>query len=181
MILCDTEIRALLKDRITPWREENLNPNSYNITLGQELGVCIPSMWEEKLPIDPEDKTSFITQKIDYTDGKYVLKPGEFILAEMEEEIDLPRNICADVRGRSSLGRLGLINSSHAGLIDAGFGKKITLELYNSGRYGIVLRPGMSIGQLQFQKLDPPPGVAYGEKTTSRYYNQAPLEGSKGV
>ena len=178
MILADIEIRRLLKNRISPWREENLNPNSYNITLGKELGECIPL--QSHKPIDPLNKESFRVSKIELKE-EFILKPGQFILAEMEEEIDLPRNICADVRGRSSLGRLGLINSSHAGLIDAGFGKKITLELYNSGRYGIILRPGMSIGQLQFQKLDPAPGVAYGEKTTSRYYNQAPLEGSKGV
>lgn len=178
MILSDKEIRRLLSTRIFPWREENLNPNSYNITLGKEVGECRPTQGHK--PIDPQDKNSYITHKFSI-EGGYVLKPGEFLLAEMEEEIDLPRGVCADVRGRSSLGRLGLINSSHAGLIDAGFGKKITLELYNSGRYGIVLRPGMSIGQLEFQVLEPEPEVAYGEKPTSRYYNQAPLEGSKGV
>jgi dCTP deaminase len=57
--------------------------------------------------------------------------------------------IAADVCGKSSLARLGLV-VENAGFIDPGFCGTITLELYNQEKYPILLKKEMLIAQLRF-------------------------------
>ena len=177
-ILVDWEIRKELGDTgcIRPWEEAHLNPNSYNIRLGWKLGRL--SLAHGYYAIDPQDKASCNTEY--FTFEEYRLAHGEFLLAEMLEEIWLPNNINSQIKGRSSLGRYGLINSSHAGLIDCGFASKITLELYNSGPLPIILRPEMGIGQLEFKRTETP-SVPYNKKKDSKYYMQSEIQGSLGI
>jgi dCTP deaminase len=86
----------------------------------------------------------------------FYLHPGEFAIARSLEYITLPDYISAQVNGRSSWGRLGLIIAT-AALIQPGFGGTITLELANLGTVPIVLYVGVRIAQISFWDVAEPP------------------------
>ena len=70
------------------------------------------------------------------------------MLASTYEVVTLPDDVAGRLEGKSSLGRLGLLTHSTAGLIDPGFSGHVTLELSNVATLPIKLWPGMKIGQL---------------------------------
>ena len=113
--------------------------------------------------------------------GKFVLDPGQFLITCTKETFNFKGSdygIAAKVMGKSSLGRLGLANSSMAGYIDPGFNAPITLEIHNYHKFPILLTPGMKIGQLVLFRTKVPK-LDY--SVTGRYQNQSFAEGSKGV
>jgi dCTP deaminase len=83
--------------------------------------------------------------------NKYYLHSGEFILAQSQEVFNLPNNISAEYKLKSSMARIGL-EHLNAGWCDAGWnGSVLTLELKNMTRYHIIeLEAGARIGQLVF-------------------------------
>jgi dCTP deaminase len=83
---------------------------------------------------------------------KLWLHPRHFILAATLEFLALPNDLCANVVGRSSWGRLGLIVAT-AVFVHPGFHGCLTLELVNEGDSPIALRPGSRIAQLSLHRL----------------------------
>jgi dCTP deaminase len=79
----------------------------------------------------------------------FYLHPGEFAIARTLEYVTLPEGISAQVAGRSSWGRLGLVIQT-APLIQPSFRGTITLELANVGTVPIVLYVGLRIAQVMF-------------------------------
>ena len=143
MILNDMKIRQYSKtdNLITPYKEENLQACSYDLTLSNQFS---------------KDGTRL--------DGEYyTLEPNEFILASTNETLNIPSNLCARVEGKSSLGRIGLMVHSTAGFIDPGFKGSVTLELYNLGVRSIVLHKGARVSQVCFMRLDGVPCGVYGD------------------
>lgn len=182
MILCDYEIADLCKKgMISPFRPENLNAGSLDVTLGNKFKSIYPSyvnkLKGEWYPIDITDPTSF-SYKEEETDA-YKLAPNGFVLAILEETIKLPDNISAKLFGRSSWARGGLDNSSAAAWVDGGFSGSLVLEIKNLTEFPQILRSGQRCGQLVFYPHEMP-DVPYGQKKTSKYMNQEGLQGSKG-
>jgi dCTP deaminase len=85
---------------------------------------------------------------------EHYLDPGERYLGETKESIRLPNDLAAQLAGRSSIGRVGVIVHKTAGWIDPGFEGSITLELMNLGHSPVQLRAGERVAQLVFFKLD---------------------------
>lgn len=137
---------------VEPFSEEQVNPASYDITLGNSW-IC-PTR-------DPEE----------FTAETVVLFPGEVLLATTREVVKLPRDVVGDLKLKSSLGRLWL-NHSLSGWIDCNFQGQVTLELQNLGPYPRKLHTGMRIAQIVFYQMEEPPEVAYGEKATGHYQGQ---------
>lgn len=79
----------------------------------------------------------------------FYLHPGEFVIARTLEYLTMPDDLSAQVVGRSSWGRLGLVIET-APLIQPAFAGTITLELSNLGRVPIVLYVGLRIAQVSF-------------------------------
>jgi len=77
----------------------------------------------------------------------FYLHPGEFAIARTLEYVKLPCALHAQVLGRSSWGRLGLVIAT-ATVIQPEFKGTITLELANVGTVPIVLYVGARIAQL---------------------------------
>ena len=77
------------------------------------------------------------------------LHPGEFVIARTLEFVTLPDTLAANVAGRSSWGRLGLVIQT-APLIQPTFRGTITLELANLGTVPIVLYVGLRVAQVSF-------------------------------
>ncbi len=95
-------------------------------------------------------------EEIVVTKGKkIVLHPGRFIVGSTLEYVALPKDIEAQVEGRSSWARLGLTIAT-ATTVHPMFKGIITLELSNNGTIPIDLYPGIKIAQIIFHKVDPP-------------------------
>jgi len=93
---------------------------------------------------------------------QFVLHPRQLVLGSTLEYVALPHDLTAQVLGRSSWGRLGLIIAT-ATVVGPGFKGVITLELLNEGQVPLILYPGMIIAQLLFEQTWG--GVSY----TGRY------------
>ncbi len=102
-------------------------------------------------------------ETIDKSKGT-VIHPREFILGVTSEWFKLSNQILANVEGKSSLGRLGLVIHATAGFIDPGFEGHITLEITNLTELPIILYPDMPIAQIRFSPLSSPSSHLYGEK-----------------
>lgn len=137
------EERTLVVDPLEPGQ---IQPASIDIRIGNTYSVV------EDSPsgiIDLENEISYKRINAD----KYILLPGQFVLATTMEYIELPDDLTAFVEGRSSLGRMGLF-IQNAGWVDPGFKGEITLELFNANRCAIELSAGRRVGQLVFAQLD---------------------------
>lgn len=113
--------------------------------------------------------------------GPYVLKPGEFILTHSFEVFNLPDNIVAEYKLKSSLARVGL-EHLNAGFCDPGWnGSTLTLELRNLTTYHFLkLEYGIKIGQMVFFRCDPVPQEA-SYATRGSYNKDLGVQGAKPV
>lgn len=84
---------------------------------------------------------------------KLYLHPQQLVLGSTLEYIRIPNDLVAEVIGRSSWGRLGLILSA-ATLVHPGFAGVITLELANADDVPIPLIPGLCITQIVLRKTN---------------------------
>ena len=149
MILSDKTLMKMLDEKtlvVSPLEPEQIQPASIDIRIGNTYSILEDSPFGT-ISLDKEIKYKQIT-----TD-KYLLLPGQFVLATTMEYFELPDNLTAFVEGRSSLGRMGLF-IQNAGWVDPGFKGEITLELFNANRCAIELNVGRRVGQLVFAQLD---------------------------
>ncbi|HEV3070289.1 MAG TPA: dCTP deaminase [Solirubrobacteraceae bacterium] len=86
----------------------------------------------------------------------FYLHPGEFAVARTLEYLTVPPGTAAQVDGRSSWGRLGLVIQT-APLIQPRFEGTVTLELANVGTVPLVLYVGLRVAQVMFYDLLTPP------------------------
>ncbi len=102
-----------------------------------------------------------------------VIHPKEFFLGVTDEWFHLPDQLLANVEGKSSLGRLGLVVHATAGFIDPGFAGHVTLEITNLTEQPLIIYPHMPIGQVRFTVLTSPAENLYGSsKLKSKYVNE---------
>ena len=121
MILTDKKIKELAKESklITPFEEENLQSESYDVTIGTELTVMKKAI--RCLDISKQEDIDSAYQHIDFSSEGYIISPKEYVLVSLEEKIKLPDNLTAHVRPKTRYTRLGLIvgdqhcNSTYAG------------------------------------------------------------------
>ncbi len=131
--------------------------------------------------IDLLAKDNIETEEYVMTEAGYILSPGEFILASSREIFNLPDNISAEFKLKSSQARNGLEHLL-AGWCDAGWrGSKLTLEFQNVTRYhALLLSPGMKCGQVIFHHHAPVPSdKSYA--VTGQYNHQTKVTASKGI
>ena len=123
MILSGQEIKKRLGDTIdiTPFNEDNLNPNSYNLTLHDEVMVY------EEVVLDMRQVNRVRRLKI--PESGLVLNPNQLYLARTVERTET-HDLVPMIEGRSSIGRLGLFVHVTAGFGDVGFKGFWTLEMF---------------------------------------------------
>jgi len=106
-------------------------------------------------------------------DQAFFLHPGELALASTLESITIPDDLVGWLDGRSSLARLGLMVHVTAHRIDPGWQGQIVLEIFNSGKLPLALRPGMDICAINFETLSSPAQKPYNKRTDAKYQNQS--------
>lgn len=173
MILSDFDLLKEIKKGsivITPFDKKNIQPASYDVTLGGEFRIFKNS---QKAFLDTKEDFSSFMELIKIPDGNpLIVHPGEFLLGTTLEKVKIPNNLVAQLMGRSSIGRLGIIVHATAGFIDPGFEGYITLEMSNMANIPIALYPGMRIGQLSFTRLSSDAKNPYSKKRGSKYSGQ---------
>lgn len=184
MILADVAIQKYLaskKIKITPKINfaTQLGSCSVDLRLGKKFRIFRHSSTPILDPYNPQSLEDVTEELIITRKRPFVLHPGEFALAVTEEYVEIPDDICAQLEGRSSIGRMGVVIHSTAGNIEAGFKGKITLELANMGRIPVMLYPGMRICALVFQQLSSPAKVPYNKKKGAKYLGHKGPEPSK--
>ncbi|WP_029934280.1 dCTP deaminase [Thiomicrospira pelophila] len=103
----------------------------------------------------------------------FFLHPGELALASTLESITVPDDLVGWLDGRSSLARLGLMVHVTAHRIDPGWQGQIVLEIFNSGKLPLALRPGMDICAINFETLSSPAEKPYNKRKDAKYRNQS--------
>lgn len=102
----------------------------------------------------------------------FFLHPGELALAATFESVTIPDDLVGWLDGRSSLARLGLMVHVTAHRIDPGWNGQIVLEIFNSGKLPLALRPGMDICAINFETLSSKSQKPYNKRTDAKYRNQ---------
>ena len=127
---------------IKPYNEKQLNPNSYNLRLHNELLVYDNSPLDMKL----ENKTS----KLIIPQSGLLLEPGKLYLGRTLEYTKT-KNFVPMLEGRSSIGRLGMFVHITAGFGDVGFAGYWTLEMF--AVQPVKIYPGVPICQIFFHQI----------------------------
>jgi dCTP deaminase len=123
MVLSGQEIKRQLGTNILidPFDESRLNPNSYDLTLHDELIVY------EEVVLDMRKANR--VRRIGIPHEGLVLQPHQLYLGRTVERTET-HNFVPMIEGRSSIGRLGLFVHVTAGFGDVGFCGFWTLEMF---------------------------------------------------
>ncbi len=144
MILSGHEIKQQLGSNIhiDPFDEDRLNPNSYNLSLHDELLVY------EEVVLDM--RKSNRVQRVSIPAEGLVLAPNHLYLGRTVERTET-HNLVPMIEGRSSIGRLGLFVHVTAGFGDVGFAGYWTLEMF--AVQPVKIYPGVPICQIFFHQI----------------------------
>lgn len=136
--------------KITPFKSENIQPNSYDLTLAPTVLRII----SQTLDIRHEPTWDQV-----YVDNDWMqLRAGRCYLATHQEYIEAPKLIMT-LHGRSTLARYFVSIHESAGFGDIGFKGHWTLELVP--KMDIQLKVGMKIAQIAFIRPDGPINSTY--------------------
>ena len=144
MILSGKMIHERLGRDITiePFDRARLNPNSYNLSLADELVV-----YEDGV-LDMKKKNP--TRSIQIPAAGFELQPRTLYLGRTAE-FTRTDNFVPMLEGRSSVGRLGLFVHVTAGFGDVGFAGYWTLEMYCI--QPVRIYPNVEICQIYYHTL----------------------------
>ena len=145
MILSGKEI-IKRKDKdiiINPFDENKINPNSYNLTLHNELMVY------DKTPLDMKKNNP--ASKIIIPEDGLLLDSRKLYLGRTVEYTET-HNLVPMLEGRSSIGRLGLFVHVTAGFGDVGFKGYWTLEIFCV--QPIKIYPSVEICQIFYHSVE---------------------------
>ena len=174
-VLSDRDIRAELEAgriKIDPYDPADLQPSSVDLHLDRSFRVFRNNRYAY---IDVRAPQPDLTEMLKVADDEpFILHPGEFVLGQILEWVELPDDLVARLDGKSSLGRIGLLIHSTAGYVDPGWKGNLTLELSNVANLPIALYYGMRIGQISFFRMSSPVDRPYGSKGLgSKYQGQS--------
>lgn len=144
MILSGKEIALHMGGDIViePFDPQRLNPNSYNLSLHNQLLV-----YEDRLL---DMKTPNPTRELTIPPEGLVLEPDKLYLGRTNEFTKTERFVPM-LEGRSSVGRLGLFIHVTAGFGDVGFAGYWTLEIFCV--QPIRIYPNVEICQIYYHDI----------------------------
>lgn len=149
--------------QIDPFHSDRLNPNSYNLSLHNELLIY------EEVVLDSASPNRYRRIKIPTTG--YTLQPNQLYLGRTAEYTET-KNLVPMIQGRSSLGRLGLFINPGGSIGDIGYCGTWTLEMHCV--QPVKIYPDMQICQIYYLELS-------GESTdysSDKYQNSRDIQPS---
>ena len=145
MILSGKEIESRINNEIIidPFDKNRINPNSYNLSLHNELIMYKNSLLDMKKDNEVE--------KLKIPSNGLVLEANRLYLGRTVEYTET-KNLVPMLEGRSSIGRLGLFVHVTAGFGDVGFKGFWTLEIFCI--QPIKIYPNVEICQVYYHTLE---------------------------
>lgn len=147
--------------------EKQIGSSTIDLRLGSKFRVDLKTRMPfiDPLNIDRPMDTFFDETYRDFGD-KFLLYPGQLVLASTFEYIKLPNNIFGMLFTRSSWNRLGLSVST---VIQPGYAGVLTFELTNNSSNPIAIYPGIRFGQLILHELVGNNEIGYLSSSQSKY------------
>ena len=167
MILSGREIKNQIElgnIEIDPYNENQINPNSYNLRLHNQLYVY------NQYPLDMKADNNYRT--IDIDEHGYVMIPNTLYLARTVERTFTDKFVPM-IEGRSSIGRLGICIHATAGFGDIGFNGYWTLEMFCL--QPVIIYPNTEICQIYFHEIQ----GEYDLYTNGKYSNNDGIQTSQ--
>jgi dCTP deaminase len=174
-VLADRDIHAAIEAGeivVRPFDPHDVQPASIDLHLDRKFRVFRNNRYPY---IDLRQPQPDLTELLEIRDDEpFILHPGEFVLGQTLEWVEIPDDLLAHLDGKSSLGRVGLLIHSTAGYVDPGWKGTLTLELSNVANLPIALYFGMKIGQISFVRMTSPVDKPYGSpELGSKYQGQS--------
>lgn len=148
---------------IEPWNPSQLNPNSYNLRLHNELLIYDRNELDMKTP-NP-------TSRITIPEEGLLLETNKLYLGRTIEHTFTDKFVPM-LEGRSSIGRLGLFIHVTAGFGDVGFNGFWTLEIFCI--QPIRIYPNVEICQIFYHSIE----GDYDMYTSGKYQNNEGIQPS---
>ena len=162
---------------------KQINPNSIDLT----IGAVYKRPNKLKNPVlygfsgEEERKLYNLTYWKDCSadEGFIEMKPNDIILGVTREFVTMPVDVCGQIFTKSTLGRM-FINHMMAGVVDAGFRGRLTLEFRNDGVHTVRIPVGARVVQMVCYELPKVPTLPYGSMMRqSRYMGATTVECAK--
>lgn len=153
--LNDRQIRELLADgklKLSPLIEDNIQPGSIDLTLGNVLDVPSES---QRIDLAEKADRSTLCKQVDLAelpDG-YCLHPGRMVIGHSREEIHLPQDVNGLITNRNSLVYAG-VNAALTQYINPGFHGNKIIAIANIGPHELILKQGIRICTLILFRMD---------------------------
>ena len=144
-VLSDSDILNLLKRgalRIEGFKEENLTPNGYDVTV-------------EEIWIPGRDSR--------FTEGAAEIPGREWFVIGTKEFLELPPDIVGGIWIRTTWVRKGVLSSF--GRIDAGFKGNLTFSAFNASASPTSVTVGDRFAQVVFEEMRSTATKAYDERS----------------
>lgn len=109
--------------------------------------------------IDSEDDAKMYGVAVG--DRVIVIPPSHTFLCHTQQFIGGRNSITTEMSSRSSTGRAAVCVCNDAGLGDAGFISRWTMEIRNNGIVPVVLKVGLKIAQIKFLTVTSEPLISY--------------------
>lgn len=165
MILSGKEILKHIGKEIIiePFDQSKINPNSYNLSLHNELLVYQNNQLDMK--------KANATEQIMIPEDGLLLEPNKLYLGRTNEFTKTDKYVPM-LEGRSSTGRLGLFIHVTAGFGDIGFAGYWTLEIFCV--QPLVIYPNVEICQIYYHDID----GEYDLYSSGKYQNNTGIQPS---
>lgn len=163
---------------IEPYDPANLNPNSYNLSIGDVMLECVGNDYlhnrydENNLDYMIDLKNPIKYQEVKIPEDGIILKPGKLYLIATKEYIGSDHYIPM-ITGRSSLGRAGVSVHQEAGFGDIGYHGKWTLQV--TVTLPTKIYPNMKMAQMYMVVPSGNTSITYNGK----YQNSTEAKGSE--
>ncbi len=167
MVLSDRDIKKSIEAKELIIRSESplaFQPSSLDVHLSPHILTFVRRRFKDAVLDLKKPVEDYMEEEVIEEHKGTIIYPHEFILGVTEEWFHLPNSLLANVEGKSSLGRLGLVIHATAGFVDPGFSGHITLEITNLTNLPMIIYAHMPIGQVRFSPLSSPAEHVYGEK-----------------
>ncbi len=176
-VLSDKDIKLAIKSGYIKWQSPYplvTQPASIDLHLAKNILTFARRRVKNAVIDLKKPVEGYMDYEIIDSERGAVIHPHEFILGVTQEWISLPNQLLANVDGKSSLGRLGLVIHATAGFIDPGFAGHVTLEITNLTEQPLIIYPNMAIGQIRFTVMTSPAQFSYGDPRlkSKSYFNK---------
>lgn len=162
MVLGHSELAKLIKEHnlitgLSKRDRENPEGCVFDLQLEKVLklkGKAFLGIEERETP-ETEELANYDPKK----KSKFIFKPGEYYMVKTVEEVNLPENIVALFKPRSTLFRSGLI--LRTGVANPGYNGPLYFGLYNAGGLEFEVELGARIASVIFFEVKGTPVNAY--------------------